>query len=99
GFSEAEATDLAAWLLKNGTEEPKKISGGDANLGKVLMAGAGCASCHNVGDMPPVIAAKLKDVAQNRANGCLATDAASRRRAPDYGFSGDDISALRAFIK
>lgn len=99
GFSEAEATDLAAWLLKNGAEEPKKISGGDANLGKVLMAGAGCASCHQVGDMPPVIAAKLKDVAQNRANGCLATDAKSRGRAPDFAFTGEQVAALRAFVK
>ncbi len=99
GFSEAEATDLAAWLLKNGADEPKKISGGDAGLGKVLMAGAGCASCHQLGDVPPVMGTKLKDLAQNRANGCLATDAASRKRAPDFGFSGDEISALRAFIK
>ncbi|MBA3698380.1 MAG: c-type cytochrome [Planctomycetes bacterium] len=99
GFTEAEATDLAAWLLKNGAEEPKKISGGDAGLGKVLMAGAGCASCHQLGDVPPVIGTKLKDLAQNRANGCLATDAVSRKRAPDYGFSGDEISALRGFIK
>jgi len=99
GFSEAEATDLAAWLLKNGAEETKKISGGDAGLGKVLMAGAGCASCHQLGDLPPVIGTKLKELAQNRANGCLATDAKSRARAPDFGFSGDEISALRAFIK
>ncbi|HEX3132522.1 MAG TPA: c-type cytochrome, partial [Planctomycetota bacterium] len=99
GFSEAEATDLAAWLVKNGGDEPKKISGGDANLGKVLMAGAGCASCHQLGDMPPVIGAKLKEVAQNRANSCLATDVASRKRAPDFGFSSEEIAALRAFVK
>lgn len=99
GFSEAEATDLAAWLLKNSSEEPKKITGGDAGLGKVLMAGAGCASCHQLGDVPPVIGTKLKDLAQNRANGCLATDAQSRKRAPDYGFSGEEIASLRAFIK
>ena len=99
GFSEAEANDLAAWLLKNGAEEAKKISGGDAGLGKVLMAGAGCASCHQLGDMPPVIANPLKALAQNRANGCLATDVKSRGRAPDFSFTAEEVAALRAFIK
>ncbi len=99
GFSESEASDLAAWLLKNGAEEPKKISGGNAGLGKVLMAGAGCSSCHQLGDVPPVIANPLKTLAQNRANGCLATDAKSRGRAPDFAFSADEIAGLRALIK
>ena len=99
GFDEAEATALAAYVLKNGGEEPKKISGGDANIGKVLMAGAGCASCHQMGDIPAVIGNKLADLAQNRANGCLATDDKARGRAPDFGFTKDQVLALRGFVK
>jgi mono/diheme cytochrome c family protein/cytochrome c553 len=99
GFTEAEATALATYLLKTGNTEPKKISGGDANIGKILMAGAGCASCHQLGDVPTVIGNKLADLGQNRANGCLATDAKSRGRAPDFSFTKDEILALRGFIK
>ena len=99
GFNEAEATALAAYVLKNGGEEPKKISGGDANVGKILMAGAGCASCHQLGDVPAVIGNKLADLGQNRIKGCLATDEKARGRAPDFGFNKDEILTLRGFVK
>ena len=99
GFNEAEATALAAYVLKNGSEEPKKISGGDAHIGKILMAGAGCASCHQLGDVPAVIGSKLAELGQNRVKGCLATEVKARGRAPDFEFNKDDVMAIRGFIK
>ncbi len=99
-LSDEEATQLAAYLLQTKTKEvPHAITGGDADLGKVLMAGSGCANCHQLEGVFPIVGPKLAELGgDKRIKGCLATDDKARGRAPNFGLVGEDLSALRAFL-
>jgi mono/diheme cytochrome c family protein len=100
GLSDDEATQLAAYLLHTQTKAPPHtISGGEAELGKVLMAGSGCVNCHQIDGQHPLVLPKLSELGgEKRAKGCLATDEISRGRAPDFGLTSTQVSALRAFV-
>ena len=100
GLSDDEATQLAAYLLHTQTKAPPHtISGGEAELGKVLMAGSGCVNCHQIEGQHPIVVPKLAALGgEKRAKGCLATDETSRGRAPDFGLTSTEVSALRSFV-
>jgi mono/diheme cytochrome c family protein len=99
-LNDNQATQLAAYLLHTFNKKLENpITAGDASLGKVLMAGSGCANCHQVEGMAPIVAPKLTEVSgDKRSRGCLASDSSARGRAPDFSFDKTQLSALRAFL-
>lgn len=95
-LTETEAGQLTAYLITASSREFTGAPQGDATRGAQLMATSGCLNCHaNVPPMTtPALAATLKS---GWTKGCLATDAATRGKAPDFGFTAPQREALVAF--
>lgn len=98
-FSDAEASQLAAFLL---TREQKSLepTEGDPARGKQHLASSGCLNCHALGTdksslRSPALAA-IKEGAWT--TGCLAPTPEARRNAPDFALEDDHRDALLAFL-
>jgi mono/diheme cytochrome c family protein len=103
-LSDAEATQLAAYLLSAGTK-PLEASApnadkGDARRGEQLVASSGCLSCHAGVERPTELkAAALADItgADAWSRGCMGADQASHRAAPVFNVTDDQRAAIVAF--
>jgi mono/diheme cytochrome c family protein len=98
-LSEEEASELAAFLLKEPAGKVPGSSQGNADNGKKLVESSGCLNCHAIGDeksalKAPTLAEIPKDAWDK---GCLAKDDASRKTAPQYELTDDQRSAIAAF--
>lgn len=95
-LSDEEAKRLTAYLVVNAHREFSDGPKGDAAKGGALLATSGCLNCH--AGLPPTTAPTL-DLTLTKAwkNGCLASDAAARGKAPDFVFTAAQRDALTAF--
>ena len=93
-LTDAEAGELAAYLLSNAKAEFPAVKG-DAAKGKAAFATAGCASCHSGAEGAPLKAAALAAM-QKSAAGCLAETSG---KAPNFGFTPAQRGAVTAFLK
>ncbi len=98
-LTEEESQSLAAYLVdlrKPEFEQP--FTAGDATRGKALVESEGCIACHALNDGAPAVnrqtAPPLERLAAGR--GCLAP--AVDARLPQYRLTGEDKSALNAFV-
>jgi cytochrome c2 len=93
-LSDAEASALSGWLLSRCKDDAVPASPpGDPARGKAAFASAGCASCHAPHDAP----GKSVDLSQaNWTRGCAADNASARGHGVDYGFTPEQLAALRA---
>jgi len=101
-LSATEATALTAFVLARSDDVPPVPSAqSPANVehGHSLVLSLGCLNCHKLdGEREIPVAPKLADLLQRDwQRGCLAGDAASRGRAPDFSFAGTEREALREF--
>lgn len=92
-----EAANLAAYLRgqAKGTVAAAATPG-SAERGARLFREVGCAQCHRTGPKAAPAAAMLP--APKSQKGCLADGAVQRGKAPDFGLSGTQRSALAAFL-
>lgn len=108
-LTEDEAAKLAAFLLSRPVSDaPASPAAGpgeppppDPQRGAKLFVASGCANCHGglarAGNGLP--AQELRAVARPvSARGCLGADAASRGKAPDFGWTSERREALLAFL-
>jgi mono/diheme cytochrome c family protein len=93
-FSDDEARNVAAYLLKNSKDLDGETPNGDAANGQKLVQSAGCLSCHTIAGQNELKAPAISDLAK----GCLAKDATARGKAPDFGLDEPTRDALVAFI-
>ncbi|HLL91109.1 MAG TPA: c-type cytochrome [Tepidisphaeraceae bacterium] len=98
-LSDAEATDLAAYLTTRGRAIKRDAATGDVDRGRAVIASSGCVNCHAVpGQATTLSAPPLADVMRSEwTSGCVADDAAKRKAAPDFSLADDQRAALRAF--
>lgn len=97
----AEASLLAAYVLSRGEEPHTTPALGDANRGRERFLQLGCANCHTIQGLPkPDMAGRLETLAgRDWKTGCLADGPAALGKAPDFGFTGEQRGALRAFLE
>ncbi len=100
-LSSAEAASLAACVLSRGDTPSAGTAGGDAERGRERFLQLGCANCHTIQDFPkPGLAARLETLAgRDWKTGCLADGPAALGAAPDFGFTGEQREALRAYLQ
>jgi mono/diheme cytochrome c family protein len=99
-FSQQEAEAVAAFLLSEVSAElPANLPAGDPAKGKEAIATSGCLNCHSVGESRSSLkTAGLNEIPKDGwARGCLATDAAGRKTAPQYDLTDDQRQAIMAF--
>jgi len=95
-LSEDEAARLTAYLAGTAIHAYPAGPKGDAGKGGALLVAAGCLNCH--AGLPPITAPNLEaTLAQGWTAGCLAPDAATRGKAPDFVFTPGQRDALHAF--
>jgi len=95
-LSETEADQLTAYLLTNASREFKDAPKGDATRGAQLLATSGCLNCH-AGVPPTTTPALTATLKSGWTKGCLASDAATRGKAPDFAFTPAQRESLLAF--
>lgn len=91
-----DAVHLAAFLMRRASPAaPLPASRGDAQRGRHIVQLSGCIDCHAV-DVPlgAPRAPQLQNL--NSQRGCIAERADGR--APDHGFTPQQIDDLRAFL-
>ena len=95
-LSDAEAAQLAAYLLSNAGQKLPPAPTGDAAKGAALLVSAGCINCHANAAMPgrTTLADTLKS---GWTKGCLADGPEARGTAPDFALKPAQVAALRAF--
>lgn len=99
-FSPQEAEAVAAFLLSEAAAElPANLPAGDAAKGKELINSSGCLKCHVAGEVRnSLMVAGLNDLPKDGwTRGCLATDAAGRKTAPQYDLTDEQRQAIVAF--
>ncbi len=97
-LSHEEAAHLAKFLRQRTKGDALVTAGGDPDRGRTLFTARGCADCHALGSIEGASDAKpLRQAFANRTGGCLAETAAARGAAPDFGWSRDELAAVRAF--
>ena len=93
-LSDDEVSALCGWLLSRCKDDAlPPVPTGDANRGKALFASAGCLNCHTSTAAP--IAVDLSHADWSR--GCVAATPAEIGHGVDYGFTPEQVDALRAF--
>lgn len=102
-LSAVEAATLAAFLQAQagpGGHASAAVPPGDAVRGREWLADSGCLNCHGLTGVETRLTAPALgalDRSEGR-RGCLADEAAARGTAPDFGFTGAQQAALRAFL-
>lgn len=95
-LSDDEAKRLAAYLVTNSKREFAAGPKGDAAKGAQHLVAAGCITCH--AGAPSMTTPKLEaTLASGWTKGCLAPDAATRGKAPDFALKPAQRDALLAF--
>jgi mono/diheme cytochrome c family protein len=95
-LSDDEARRLTAYLVGTANREFPAGPKGDASRGGALLVTAGCLNCH--AGVPPASAPKLDATLEHGwTNGCLAPDAETRGKAPDFVITAAQREALQAF--
>ncbi|MCX6926055.1 MAG: c-type cytochrome [Verrucomicrobia bacterium] len=108
-LTQDEAAALTAFLLdrSDAASQPTAAKGGateqpgNASRGAELVSTMGCLSCHPLDHVPdrsiaPALAAL---VTADWRRGCMANDTKSLGGAPDFGWSAEQRTALRAFAR
>lgn len=93
-LSAEESARLAAFLLSGQQREFAPGPKGDPAKGGQLAVSSGCLNCH--AGLPPTSAPQLTEAFSHATKGCLADDATARGHAPDFAFTPDELTALRA---
>lgn len=97
GFSDEEATSLAAYLTKTSTgrhtPDPSEFPPGDVARGKDLAASLNCAACHEGLEPSTFQAPKFADLKNWSDQGCLGPDD-QRGKAPRLQLDTDEKKAL-----
>lgn len=98
-LSEDEASALAAYLLGKATKAVPAAQPGDAAKGKQIVKASGCLNCHTLeGEATTLKAPALAAMGGDRWTlGCMATEPASRKSAPDFGLGDTERHALQTF--
>jgi len=107
-LSPIETEALAAVLIERAESDPRwMVLGrasagavfGDARHGGELVSTLGCLKCHSLGPAKDASqATSLAGLAAgNWTRGCLASEAAARGKAPEFGLEDRQRAALRAF--
>ncbi len=98
-LSDEEASQLAAFLLKESVGKVPAGPRGNADNGKKLVASSGCLNCHAISDEKSVLKAPtLAEIPKDGWDkGCLARDDAGRKGAPRYELTDDQRAAIAAF--
>lgn len=95
-LSDDEAKRLTAYLITNAKREFPAGPKGYAAKGGQLLVSAGCITCH--AGAPSMTTPKLEaTLAGGWSKGCLAPDATTRGKAPDFAFTAAQRDALLAF--
>jgi len=95
-LSDAEAKQLASYLLSTASQEFPAGPKGDSARGLQLMLSSNCLNCH--AGTPPMNTPTLADTVKDGwSKGCLAPDDAARGKAPDFRFEPTQREALLAF--
>jgi cytochrome c2 len=97
-LSVEEAENLTAFFMSFPRESDTGLVKGDAARGAQLLATTGCIQCHAgaPGGSAPALAKTLE---REWMTGCLADSRDRVGKAPDFAFSAEQRSALRAFAK
>ncbi len=95
-LSDAEAGQLAAFLLAGTQHEFPAGPKGDPVKGAQLAVSAGCLNCH-AGLPPTTQPSLLATTTHGWTKGCMAPDAKGRGAAPDFGLAAAQREALLAF--
>ena len=101
-LTEKEAAGLAAFLLgqnSQGNSVESVTPTGDPQRGQELVSTLGCLNCHNPEQVPnqsqgPSLSQLTKEPWDR---GCLAENAITRGKSPDFNFDESQRVALRAF--
>ena len=102
-LSSEEAANLAAHLLTS-AEKPNRAelpsTAAEIEQGKRLVATSGCLNCHElVGMKNEFTTRSLREVSGGTLKtGCLAEKQLPETRAPRFGFSSEQLGAVRAFL-
>ena len=98
-LSDEEASQLAAFLLKEAVGKVAAGPQGDAGNGKKLVESSGCLNCHAIEEQKSVLKAPtLAEIPKDGWDkGCLAKDDAGRKSAPQYELTDDQREAVAAF--
>lgn len=97
-LSEAEASQLAAYLLAHAKGSVSVAPKGDAAKGAALLVSSGCLNCHAnapIGNHPSL----ADTVAKGWDKGCVADGAGARGKGLDFVLTPAQLAALRAFAK
>ncbi len=95
-LEDAEATQLAAYLITNSRIVKRKAIAGDATRGAALLVSAGCLNCH--AGMPATTQPPLAKVLKAGDKGCLSPDEKARASAPDFALTATQRTSLKAFL-
>ncbi len=101
-LADAEARELAELLLKEADKlEAKPASAAPATIerGRKLVQSVGCLNCHSAPQLqnqfnPPLLSKLIAE-----PKGCLAEKRDEKSKAPDFGFTAGERTALMAFLK
>jgi mono/diheme cytochrome c family protein len=95
-LEDAEATQLAAYLITNSRMVKRQAIAGDATRGAALLVSAGCLNCH--AGMPATTQPPLAKVLKAADKGCLSPDDKARASAPDFALTAKQRTSLKAFL-
>ncbi|YCM44265.1 c-type cytochrome [Verrucomicrobiaceae bacterium 227] len=97
GFSDEEASALAAYLTKTSTgrhtPDPSEFPPGDVVRGKALVTSLNCAACHEGLEASTSTAPKLADLKNWSTRGCLSPDE-NRGKSPRLQLTAEEKKAL-----
>ena len=94
-LTDAEATQLTAYLITSSKDIFPEGPKGDPTRGAQLLVSSGCLNCH--AGLPPTTTPTLANTLKTGwTKGCLAPDPATRGTAPDFGFTPAQLASLRA---
>ncbi len=103
-LTETEATVLTAYILSRTESEPTAdadLAPADAEHGRQLAINSGCLNCHTLkgvqSELPVPTLVELQP--GNWRQGCLSVDASVQSKAPDFGFTTEQRSALIQFAQ
>lgn len=105
--ADAIAQYLRSFRTTKGTGDTAIYDGANPNValaanidrGKTLVQSVGCLNCHSIEKDSTALKSPSLDELQKEVwtRGCLASDAAARKNAPDFGITPEQADAFRAF--
>jgi cytochrome c553/cytochrome c1 len=100
-LADSEAKELADFLVKDAKPLPTATPADEAMIerGNKLIRSSGCLNCHNAGKMDTQLSAPALPAVAAATRGCLAEQRNADAKAPDFGLTALQRSALIAFLK